>query len=117
MFQRLFGETIEEQIKYLQWRVIVTIVSIAACALGFLAFQSNWTPIIAIVMLFVWGWNVVRTWFGFTTVASILTGNVVFGVIIFLAYVIIAYLIGVVFAFLGIGRYIYLKIAQSRQEV
>ena len=113
MFQRFFGGTVEEQIEYLQWRVIVTVVSIAACALGFLVFQSNWTPIIALVMLFVWGWNVVKTWFGFTTIAAIFTGNIVFGVVIFVFYVVVAYLSGVIFALLGSGRYIYLKVARE----
>lgn len=112
MIQRLFGETTAEQLAYLQWRVIVTIISVAACALGFLVFQSNWTPIIAIVMLFVWGWNVVKKWFGFTTIAAIFTGNIVFGVVIFVFYVVVAYLAGVVFALVGTGRYIYLKVAR-----
>lgn len=116
MFRRLFGERVEDQLRYLQWRVLVTVLCVAACVVGFLAFSSNWTPLIALVMLFVWGWNVVKTWFGVTTVAAIFSRNVVVGVVLFVFYLIVAYLAGVVFAFLGIGRYLYLKVAGLKKK-
>lgn len=64
---------------------------------------------IAVGMLFIWGWRVIRNWFGITTISAIFSGNVVIGVTIFLFYLIVAYLADILFAILGVGRWIYLK--------
>lgn len=72
-------------------------------------FSPEALGLIAVVMLFIWGWNVVKNWFGITTLGAIFSGNVVIGVILFMIYLIVAYLVGIVFAFLGVGRWIYLK--------
>ncbi|MGN1249917.1 MAG: hypothetical protein ACI4XW_07530 [Candidatus Spyradocola sp.] len=108
MFKRLFGETEEEQLHYLQVRVIITLISLV------LAFFVP--AVFALVMLFVWGWNVVKSLFGITTVGAIFTGNIVFGVVLFLLYIVVAYLSGVVCAALGIGRYIYLMVKKLRKR-
>lgn len=108
MFNRFFGETISDQIRYLQPRVIVTVVSLLLCLFGL-------TEIFALVMLFVWGWNVVKALFGFATIGAIFSGNAVFGCVIFLFYIIVAYLAGIVFAAIGTGRYIYLKIKELQK--
>lgn len=115
MFQRLFGNTDDIQVQYLQWRVIVTLACLAVC-LAALIFEFNAGPLFALVMLFVWGWGVVKSLFGVASVAAIFSGNVIFGVIIFLFYVIVAYLAGVFCAFLGVGRYIYLKVKAVKQR-
>lgn len=109
MFERIFGGSDEEQLAFLGTRSIITIV---ACVLGIICsfFTENALALIAIVMLFIWGWNVVKNWFGLTTIGAIFSGNIVIGVILFLIYLIVAYLVGIVFAFLGVGRWIYLKV-------
>ena len=108
MFNRIFGGSDAEQLQFLEIRSIITIV---ALVVAFIAsfFSSEALGLIAVVMLFIWGWNVTKNWFGITTLGAIFSGNVVIGVIIFMFYLIVAYLVGIVFAFLGVGRWIYLK--------
>lgn len=108
MFQRLFGESDTQQLQYLQTRVIITIISVFLCFLDL-------TSIFALVMLFVWGWSVVKSLFGFATVGAIFSGNIMLGSIIFLFYIIIAYLAGMVCAVLGTGRYIYLIVKKAKK--
>ena len=109
MFNRIFGGNDAEQLRFLETRSIITI---AAIVIGLVAsiFVPEALALIAFVMLFVWGWNVIKKWFGITTLGAIFSGNIVIGVIIFLIYIIAAYLAGIVFAFLGVGRWIYLKV-------
>lgn len=108
MFNRIFGGSDAEQLCFLETRSIITI---AAIIIGLVAsvFSPEALGLIAFVMLFVWGWNVIKNWFGITTLGAIFSGNIVIGVILFMIYIVAAYLAGIVFAFLGVGRWIYLK--------
>ena len=109
MFNRIFGGSDAEQLRFLEVRSIITIIALVISVVAS-AFVSGSSGLIAVVMLFIWGWNVVKTWFGFTSLAALFTGNIVFGVVLFVIYLIIAYLAGIVFAFLGVGRWIFLRI-------
>lgn len=108
MFNRIFGGTDEEQLQFLETRSIVTI-AVVILALVASLFAPEALGLIAVVMLFIWGWNVTKNWFGITTLGAIFSGNVAIGVIIFLFYLIVAYLVGILFAILGVGRWVYLK--------
>lgn len=109
MFERIFGGTHQEQMEFLETRSIITLVALAIGIVG-----SFITPealaIVGFVMLFVWGWGVIKSMFGITTLGAIFCGNIVIGVILFLFYIVGAYLAGLVFAVLGVGRWIYLKV-------
>lgn len=105
MFERLFGETPEEQIQYLKKRVIIT----GICFLPGLS--SFW----ALAMLVLWGWNTVKSLFHIASIGIIFSGNIVYGAFIFVIYILIAYVAGMIVSFLGIGRYIYLILA-TRNE-
>ncbi len=109
MFKRIFGGSDAEQLAYLETRAIITIVSLVIALIASI-FIPEALAIIAVIMLFVWGWNVIKNWFGLTTLAAIFSGNIVVGVVLFLLYIILAYIVGIVFAFLGVGRWIYLKV-------
>lgn len=109
MFNRIFGGSDAEQLQFLEVRSIITIV-VMVIAIFASFFNSEALALIAVVMLFIWGWNVIKNWFGITTMGAIFSGNVAIGVIIFMFYLIVAYLVGIVFAFLGVGRWIYLKL-------
>lgn len=104
MFTRLFGETEEIQLQYLKTRVIITLISLVLF------------PTFPIVMLFVWGWNTVKSLFGITSIGIIFSGNVIIGSVIFVFYVIFAYCAGMFVALLGIGRYIYLKVKEYKRK-
>ena len=108
MFNRIFGGSDAEQLQFLEIRSIITIVVMVIAIIASF-FNSEALALIAVVMLFIWGWNVTKNWFGITTMGALFSGNVAIGVIIFMFYLIVAYLVGIVFAFLGVGRWIYLK--------
>ena len=116
MFQRFFGETVEEQLQYLQWRVFVTLASFVVSILATLLVGGATTAVIGLVMLFVWGWGAVKKLFGITTIGALIANNLVAGVVLFVIYIMVAYLVGVFFAFIGTGRYLYLKITASRRQ-
>lgn len=108
MLDRIFGGTDEEQLQFLEARSIITIVAMVVGIAASL-FSAEALGLIGFVMLFVWGWTVVKNWFGITAIGILFSGNIVIGVIIFLFYLIAAYFAGIVFAFLGVGRWVFLK--------
>ena len=109
MLNRIFGGSDYEQLQFLEWRSLVTIVAMVVAFFGN-KHNSDSIILIAVVLLFIWGWGVVKNWFGFTTVSSLLSNNVAVGVIFFLIYLCAAYLAGIFFAFIGILRWLYLRI-------
>lgn len=108
MFERLFGNTPEEQLLYLQPRVLLTAPVII---IGFIAmaFGSGGSAIIAIAA-YIWAWSFLKKWFGITTLGALFSGNVVIGVILFVLYLAIGYFIGLIVFLLGLIRYIQLKL-------
>ena len=109
MFNRIFGGSDAEQLRFLEKRAIITIVALVIALVASI-FSPEALGLIAFVMLFIWGWGVIKKWFGITTLGAIFSGNIVIGVILFMIYIVVAYLAGIVFAFLGVGRWIYLKV-------
>lgn len=108
MFEKLFGYTMDEQLMYLQPRVLLTAPVII---FGFIAmaFGSSGSAIIAIAA-YVWAWTFLKNWFGITTIGALFSGNVVIGVILFMVYLVIGYFIGLIVFLLGLIRYIQLKL-------
>lgn len=126
MFLKLFGETEELQIQNLQKKVILTGVGLACCLIGLLLLLvkldsvgeivSGIGGIALFVALFMWGFGAIKRIFGIGTIGIIFSGNVVFGVVIFVLCAMAAYLISIFVAFLGVGRYIYLKVKESQER-
>ena len=82
MFQRLFGNTPEEQLTYLQPRILLTALVIVVGLLAMLFGGSgDWIIVIA---AYVWGWNFLKNWFGFTTIGAFFSGNIAIGVVLFI---------------------------------
>ena len=125
MFRKLFGETEQDQIQFLCPRAIATLVLLALVVVALILYAvglSGGAGTIseiaemgfAIVMLFVWGWPVVKGMFGITATGAIISGNVVIGVVWLVIYFMLAYFLGIIFAFIGTIRYIYLLIKQGK---
>ena len=114
MFRRLFGTSDAQQLQFLEVRSIATIV-ILVVSIIVSFFLPQALAAIGAVMLFVWGWPGLKKLFGITTIGALFFNNIVIGVVLFLLYIIAAYLAGVVVAFLGIGRWIYLKVKYSTE--
>lgn len=107
MFERLFGSTMEEQLIYLQPRILLTAPVIIG---GFIAtaYSSSGGAIIAIAA-YIWAWTFLKNWFGITTIGALFSGNIVIGVILLVAYLVIGYIIGLFIFLLGLIRLIQLK--------
>lgn len=126
MFEKLFGETEELQIQNLQKKVMLTGVGIAFCLIGFLLLLVKLDSvseiiygiggIVLFIALFMWGFGAIKRLFGIGTIGAIFSGNVVFGVVIFVLCMMAAYFVSIFVAFLGVGRYIYLKIKKSQER-
>lgn len=109
MFDRIFGGTVEEQLDFLGKCLTLTIVACIVGAVGSIFGSEEFALIFSLIPL-IWGWSVIKNWFGFASLASIFTGNVVIGVLVFMLYIFIAFISGMFFALLGLGRWIYLII-------
>ncbi len=112
MFEKLFGNTREAQLRYLQPRVLITAPIII---LGFIASAFNGDAIgIIIIPAYIWAWTFLKNWFGLTTIGALFSGNVVIGVILFFVYLIVGCFIGLLTFLLGLIRYIQLKISFAK---
>ncbi len=120
MFRKLFGETEQDQIQFLHPRAIATLVILAlmvvALILHAVGLSGGADAIagiaemgVAIVLLFV-----AKGLFGITAIGAIFSGNVVIGVVLFVVYLTLAYFLGIIFAFIGTIRYIYLRIKYGK---
>lgn len=118
MIQKLFGETEEEQYRYLKSRFKAFGVGLAMMAIGILLgfigiefgriFYEVGIAFCAIMFL-VFGWAIMRGLFGIATVGALFSGNVVFGCAIFVLYLVIGYLGGIIVAIIGLCRFLVLS--------
>lgn len=126
IFAKLFGETEELEIQNLEKKVFLTGIGIACMLVTVLLNLVKLEPVAKItggiggialfVALFMWGFGAIKKLFGIGTIGAIFSGNVVFGVVIFLLCMMAAYLISIFVAFIGTGRYIYLKVKKSQER-
>ena len=111
MFEKLFGDTKEEQLAYLQGRLLLTaLVIIGGLVLLSSSDSSSGNAIIA-VAAYVWAWTFLKNWLGITTLGALFSGNIVIGVILFFVYLLLGYVIGLATFALGLIRFIQLKIS------
>lgn len=126
MFVRLFGESDEEQLKNLTKKVVLTGIGVVCYILGLVFYLMHLDSvggifgsiggIALLVAMFMWGFDAIKRLVGIGTVGAIFSGNVVFGVVIFVMCVIVAYFVSLIVAFIGIGRYIYLRIKMAQER-
>lgn len=126
MFEKIFGETEELQLQNLQKKVILSGIGLGGCLIGLLLLLFKLDSVGEIVYgiggislfiaLFMWGFGAIKKLFGIGTIGAIFSRNVVFGVVIFVLCIMAAYLISIFVAFLGVGRYIYLKVKRSQER-
>lgn len=112
MFKKLYGETEAIQFKYLRWRVILTFVDLVLLLIGLLISEQVASVFGGglVILVYMWAWGYMRTWFGWTTFGAIFTGNIMFGVIIFFLYFGLGYILGLLGFIVGTGRFIYLTV-------
>lgn len=131
MIQKLFGETEAEQLQYLKSRLSALLISLALIALGALVagvlhliIGDTGTTIggvivtIGSIVLYItllrFGWVIFRSLFGIASVGVLFSNNVILGTIIFVLYLFVGYLGGLVIAVIGLCRYIVLLKSRKR---
>ena len=115
MFARLFGGSEEEvQFEYLQKRVVITVIAFVITIIGSI-FYHNAIAILALVALFIWGWNATKKIFGFATIAILFSKSFGIGFLLFVLALFVAYFLGVIVGFIGVIRYIQLRVKFSKQ--
>lgn len=117
MTEKLFGETPEEQYRYLKSRLSAAAAAIIVILVGMLlellhldfggAVVDIGTILLAIVML-VFGWAILRGYFGVASLGALFSNNVVLGVIIFVLYILLGYIVGLIVAVIGLSRFLVL---------
>lgn len=117
IIQRLFGETEEEQFRYLKPRLMGFVAGIVVALIGALLAMMGMkfgeilmglsSGIIAVDLL-VFGWAILRGLFGIASVGILFSGNVVFGAAIFVLYLVLGYFGGMIVAVIGLCRFLVL---------
>lgn len=115
MITKLFGETEEEQFRYLQPRLIAFAIGIAFSLIGFLLFQvgvsfgeqiAQMGAIVFAIVCLIFGWTIMRGIFGYATVGALLSNNVVVGIVIMMLFLFLGYLGGFFVAIIGLCRFL-----------
>lgn len=117
MIEKLFGETPEEQYQYLKPRLTAAAAAVIISLIGLLLQLLHLgfggtvlrigTILLAIVML-VFGWAILRGFFGVASLGVLFSNNVVLGVIIFVLYITLGYFGGLIVAVIGLCRFLVL---------
>ena len=117
MTEKLFGETPEEQYQYLKPRLTAAAAAVIIYLIGLLLQLLHLgfggtvlrigTILLAIVML-VFGWAILRGFFGVASLGVLFSNNVVLGVIIFVLYITLGYFGGLIVAVIGLCRFLVL---------
>lgn len=126
MFSRLFGETEEDQILYLEKKVLALGLAAVLMIVGGILMLVGLEKVggvlgsiasaIFMVVLFMFGFGAIKSLMGWGSIGAIFSGNIVIGVVILVFCAIAAYLISLFIDLLAIGRYIYLKVKASTER-
>ena len=124
MFARLFGETEQDQFQYLRVRSVATLICLVAPFV--LAILSLILPVetlmtgvsvaLGILFLFFWGWPALKALTGIATIGALFSRNIMVAMLILFVLVLVSYALGVLFALLGTGRFIYLVLKMRREN-
>lgn len=117
MIKKLFGQTEEEQFRYLKPRLTALGIGVAIMLIGVLLTLVKiplGEPVvgigggICIVVLFIFGWAIMKGLLGVASAGALFSGNVVIGVVIFVLFITVGYFGGFVVAFIGLCRFLML---------
>lgn len=67
-------------------------------------------------MSYVWAGTFLKRWFGITTIGAIFSRNIVIAVLLFVAYLVVGYIIGLITFIIGMIRYIQIRIIMYKKE-
>lgn len=104
----LFGKTLYEQetqiIKLLKWTLAFIIIGVVLFFIN-----RQWANAMIAVIFLMWGWRVLMAVSGINKLSALFDYNIAVIVIIFILWLMVGYLAGMVCFLLGISRLIWLK--------
>lgn len=126
IFAKLFGETEELEIQNLEKKVFLTGIGIVGMLVAGLLFLVKLDPVgrvvggigglVVLVALFKWGFGALKMLLKIGSIGALFSRNVILGAAIIVICVMAAYFVSLFVAFIGIGRYIYLKVKESQER-
>lgn len=117
MLKKLFGETDEEQFSYLKPRLIVLGVAAVLVLIAWLLSLTGAgiSEMILSVGQLVWiiitlnfGWAILRGLFGIASIGALFSRNFIFGAAIFVIYIMVGWVGGIVVSVIGLCRFLVL---------
>lgn len=116
MIKKLFGQTEEEQMAYIKKKLIITLVIIVVGTLvGIFGYNDAFVGGIGIAF-YVWGWNAMRAIFGASVFAALFSRNIVIGVLILIAFMLVGYIAGIFCFSVGLCRFVQI-IAKNHKKI
>lgn len=128
MFTRLFGETEEDQFRYLQVKSIISAIALVIWIVGgllaaatsqsvelFVGMYQVGTSLVAILCI-VWGWRATLSLLGYGTIGALFSGNVAIGVVVLMLSFLLGCFVGLFIMIVGTLRYIYLLVKRLVAE-
>lgn len=126
MIKRVFGYTEEEQYIYLKRKVYESAIIILTVLVLYIignyvvdnhpqiGFVCSLLFLISVLrLILMWGWPATKELFGITTVASVISGNGIIGVILFGLYFTLSYFAGIFYGIIGTVRFVYLLLKKG----
>lgn len=122
MFRKLYGETEEDQLYYLGKKIKITAIMVAigvVCIIVGLIGQKldnqlsslfGISEVIYVIIAYFWGWGFMKSLLGIVSFGVFVSGNWIISVIVLTVYVLLGGFFGVANVFIGILRYIYLRV-------
>jgi len=114
MIKKLFGETDEEQFRYLEPRILAMVVAIMAAGVGIILQMISMqaaelfyglAAIIFYIDMLIFGWAIFRGLFGVASVGVLFSRNAVLTAIILAVYLGLGLYGGMIVAVIGLCRY------------
>lgn len=117
MLKKLFGETDEEQFAYLKPRLIVLgvaavlvliawLLSLTGAGISEMILSAG--QLVWIIITLNFGWAILRGIFGIASIGVLFSRNFIFGAAIFVIYIMVGWVGGIVVSVIGLCRFLVL---------
>ena len=117
MLKKLFGETDEEQFAYLKPRLIVLgvaavlvliawLLSLTGAGISEMILSAG--QLVWIIITLNFGWAILRGLFGIASIGALFSRNFIFGAAIFVIYIMVGWVGGIVVSVIGLCRFLVL---------
>lgn len=119
LFCKFFGSTEEEQFQYLKkrllWVCVGCVMMLIFGIISYFGVENNAMTVFGIISaaLCVWpivvfGWNAMKGLLGITSFLAFMSHNIMIGIALFVLFVFLGYILGIIVSIIGICRFLVL---------